>query len=90
MRLKCEEEMNRWRRDKDREVEGLFKEAKLKDIETREKAEKLNYLELKNNELSKAVAIVERELMLSRENVSQLTDKINRLHSSEKLANNRL
>ena len=33
MKLKCDEDVNRLRRDKDREMEGLVKELKLKDIE---------------------------------------------------------
>lgn len=66
MKLKCDEDVNRLRRDKDREMEGLVKELKLKDIESREKSERLNYLELKNAELSKALAMLERELMVTR------------------------
>lgn len=66
MKLKCDEDVNRLRRDKDREMEGLVKELKLKDIESREKSERLNYIELKNAELSKALAMLERELMVTR------------------------
>lgn len=63
-----------------------MKELRLKDIENRERSERLNYLELKNAELSKALALLERELMTTRETTLQLNEKFTRVQTSEKLA----
>jgi hypothetical protein len=46
--LKHEEEINRIRRECDNQVEDAMREIKNKDYQIREKAEQIDYLELKN------------------------------------------
>lgn len=49
VRLKSEEEISKLRRDKDREIEGLLRELKMREAEARDARERLALLEKRNS-----------------------------------------
>jgi hypothetical protein len=76
IKLKCEEESNRVRRDFEIKIDELQREIKAKDYQNRELNEKHAYLDLKLNELRKGVETLEGELIKYRENGANLTDLV--------------